>query len=260
MSNPTKTDEASAMLFEKILIGGDLSGLSASQRTDYVLRVCTSLGLNPLTKPFDYMNLSGKTVLYAKRDCTDQLRSIHKISINITDRTFINDICVVTAKALNPLGRQDESTGAVSIKNLTGESLANAMMKAETKAKRRVTLSICGLGVLDESELDTVPHTPANPPAEPKDAKPAPVFAAPPEQSRVDTIIDGELTSAGDYVLLFGKFKGSAVKSIPIEDLESYVRYIESESVKSGKEIKGNVQDFIFAAKAFMEEMDRIPF
>jgi hypothetical protein len=29
-------------------------------------------------------------------------------------------------------------------------------MKAETKAKRRVTLSICGLGFLDESELESV--------------------------------------------------------------------------------------------------------
>jgi hypothetical protein len=29
-------------------------------------------------------------------------------------------------------------------------------MKCETKAKRRVTLSICGLGMLDEAELDTV--------------------------------------------------------------------------------------------------------
>ena len=32
------------------------------------------------------------------------------------------------------------------------------MMKAETKAKRRVTLSICGLGVLDETEVENVPH------------------------------------------------------------------------------------------------------
>ncbi|BEJ60493.1 hypothetical protein B10172_05150 [Campylobacter jejuni] len=29
-------------------------------------------------------------------------------------------------------------------------------MKAITKAKRRVTLSICGLGMLDESELETI--------------------------------------------------------------------------------------------------------
>jgi hypothetical protein len=30
-------------------------------------------------------------------------------------------------------------------------------MKAETKAKRRVTLSICGLGMLDESEVESLP-------------------------------------------------------------------------------------------------------
>ena len=30
-------------------------------------------------------------------------------------------------------------------------------MKAETKAKRRVTLSICGLGMLDETEVESIP-------------------------------------------------------------------------------------------------------
>jgi hypothetical protein len=46
----------------------------------------------------------------------------------------------------------------VPVTNLKGEALANAFMKAETKAKRRATLSICGLGILDESELDTMPQ------------------------------------------------------------------------------------------------------
>ncbi len=32
------------------------------------------------------------------------------------------------------------------------------MMRAITKAKRRATLSICGLGLLDESELDGIPE------------------------------------------------------------------------------------------------------
>jgi len=45
----------------------------------------------------------------------------------------------------------------VNIENLKGEARSNAMMKAETKAKRRVTLSICGLGMLDESETDSIP-------------------------------------------------------------------------------------------------------
>jgi hypothetical protein len=56
-----------------------------------------------------------------------------------------------------PDGRTDEATGAVSLAGLSGTNLANSLMRAETKAKRRVTLSICGLGWLDESEVDSVP-------------------------------------------------------------------------------------------------------
>ncbi|MEK9723282.1 MAG: hypothetical protein VW405_07335 [Rhodospirillaceae bacterium] len=69
----------------------------------------------------------------------------------------MDDVFVVTAIAADKTGRTDAATGAVAIGNLTGESLANALMKAETKAKRRVTLSLCGLGMLDESEVETIP-------------------------------------------------------------------------------------------------------
>ena len=54
------------------------------------------------------------------------------------------------------------SIGAVSIKGLQGENLANALMKAETKAKRRVTLSLAGLGWLDETENVAVEHVPVS--------------------------------------------------------------------------------------------------
>ena len=62
----------------------------------------------------------------------------------------------MTAQAEDKTGRCDESTGIVNITGLKGTDLANELMKAETKAKRRVTLSICGLGMLDESEIDDV--------------------------------------------------------------------------------------------------------
>ena len=45
--------------------------------------------------------------------------------------------------------------GCVAVGHLKGERLANAMMKCEIKAKRRVTLSICGLGMFDEAELES---------------------------------------------------------------------------------------------------------
>lgn len=142
---------------EAALVTNDLSKLSTEQRMSYYKSVCESLGLNPLTQPLSYISLNGKLTLYAKRDATDQLRKIHQISINITNRELLpNDVYIVTAKAKDASGREDESMGSVSIANLKGDALANAYLKAETKAKRRVTLSICGLGLMDEIETETI--------------------------------------------------------------------------------------------------------
>jgi hypothetical protein len=144
-------------IMESVLIQGDLANLSPAQRADYYQRVCESLGLNPLTKPFEYITLNGKLTLYARKDCTDQLRTIQGVSITRLEREHLDDLYVVTANATNKAGRSDTSIGAVNVKGLNGESLANALMKAETKAKRRVTLSLCGLGWTDESEVDSIP-------------------------------------------------------------------------------------------------------
>jgi hypothetical protein len=140
---------------ESVLVTGDLGKLTPEERVSYYNRVCESLALNPLTRPFDYLTLQGKTVLYARRDCAEQLRKRDKVSTRITAREVVEGCYVVTASASTPDGRTDESVGAVWIENLAGEPRANAMMKAETKAKRRVTLSICGLGMLDETEVDS---------------------------------------------------------------------------------------------------------
>ncbi len=142
---------------ERVFIEGDLAALSAEQRVSYVVRVCDSLGVNPWTKPFEYIRLNGKLVLYAKRDLTDQLRKLHGISITIVSRELVGDLYIVTARATDPTGRTDESIAAVSVKGLSGDNYANAVMKTETKAKRRVTLSICGLGMLDETEVASIP-------------------------------------------------------------------------------------------------------
>lgn len=143
---------------ETVLVTGDISKLNADQRVSYYNAVCSSLGLNPLTKPFAYLNLSGKTVLYATKDATEQLRKIHGVSITEVTSIRLEDVFVVTAKAQDASGRTDAATGAVTIGNLKGDALANALMKAETKAKRRATLSICGLGMLDETETETIPQ------------------------------------------------------------------------------------------------------
>jgi hypothetical protein len=148
----------SMQAIEQVLVTGDLAQLKPEQRLAYYHRICESLGLNPLTKPFAYISLNGKLVLYALKDATEQLRKLHAVSIVELTSQRLEDVFVVTAKAQDKGGRTDAATGAVAIGSLKGEALANALMKAETKAKRRVTLSICGLGMLDETEVETVPQ------------------------------------------------------------------------------------------------------
>lgn len=144
-------------LVERVVMQGDLSQLSPEQRVMYYRKVCESLKLNPYTRPFDYIQLNGKLTLYAKKDATDQLRKVNGISIDKVESKIVDDLCIVTARASTKDGRVDESTGVVVIGGLRGDGKANALMKAESKAKRRVTLSISGMGWTDETEVETIP-------------------------------------------------------------------------------------------------------
>lgn len=157
MSNLPAVRESIGEAIESILIGGDLAKLTADERVSYYRALCESVGLNPLTKPFEFITLNGKLTLYARKDATDQLRANNQVSITIAAREVVEGCYVVTARAILPSGRTDESIGAVPIENLKGENRSNALMKCETKAKRRVTLSICGMGLLDETEVESIP-------------------------------------------------------------------------------------------------------
>jgi hypothetical protein len=153
----TRTDDPQAgALMERVIAYGDLAKLEPADRVAYYRLVCESLGLNWLTQPFLYLMLNNKLVLYATKGVTDQLRGRRHVNIEVVDRAQVGDMYVVTARATTPDGRRDEDIGAVDVAGLSGEKLANAYMKATTKAKRRVTLSIVGLGWLDESEVGSI--------------------------------------------------------------------------------------------------------
>ena len=143
-------------LLEKVIIEGDLEKLSAAERMEYYAKVCDSLGLNPLTRPFDYIKLSGKLTLYAKKDATEQLAKMHHVSIKLQPGRSIEGVYLVQATASTEY-RSVDATGAVPIESLKGEAKANALMKAETKACRRAVLRLVGLGWLDETEVAAVP-------------------------------------------------------------------------------------------------------
>jgi hypothetical protein len=150
-------DEVSLETLESVLVSGNLETLPAAERLSYLSALCRSLSLNLLTQPIEFIKLSGRLVPYVKRVATDQLRKNHGVSVVRLEYATEGDLFVVTCYVRDRDGREDSDVGAVPIKGLFGDALANAKMKAVTKSKRRATLSICGLGWLDESEVDSVP-------------------------------------------------------------------------------------------------------
>ena len=157
LAKPTINEQHELSVIEQVVMQGDLSKLNPEQRVTYYRKVCESAGLNPYTRPFDYISLNGKLTLYAKKDATEQLRKVNGISIVKLEGNVVDDLYIVKATATTKDGRTDESTGAVAIGSLRGEAKANAIMKCETKAKRRVTLSISGMGFTDETEIESIP-------------------------------------------------------------------------------------------------------
>lgn len=238
MANGTSalTKNPTAALLEQVVVEGDLAAMSAEQRLDYYSRVCESVGLNPLTKPFQYLRLSGKLTLYATKDATDQMRKLNGVSVRIVSRERVEDVWVVTAEASDSSGRTDASIGAVPIAGLKGDALANALMKAETKAKRRVTLSICGLGWLDETEIETIPAARAQ--AVSVDTETGEIAEAEEEEEEVRIGLMRQCRSLGRVV---GRERAQAalgdrrLDDLSIEDLETLASRLESTADKESE-------------------------
>lgn len=146
-----------AKLAESLVTRGDISGLTPQERARYYVQMCDGLGLNPTAQPFAFLKLNGKEVMYATRGATDQLARIHNVTREIVEGPKVIDLAgtklvYAVAKATLPSGRTETSTATVPL-----QDPANVLMKCETKAKRRVTMSILGMSILDETELETIP-------------------------------------------------------------------------------------------------------
>lgn len=134
---------------------GNIERLSDTDKAKWLVNLCKSVGLNPMSCPFDIINFKGVTKVYANKGCAEQLRQINGINLEVVSEEIKHGSYVVRIKAKNAQGRIDENIGAVPWDDKWGGEIKSlAMMKAHTKAARRVTLSICGLGMMDESEIE----------------------------------------------------------------------------------------------------------
>ncbi len=252
---------------DKVLIQGDLTGLTPDQRLDYANALCKAMGISLLFQPFEfiYMKRSGRTVCYAKRSCAEQLRKKHKISIRITSRERVDNLYVVTAHA--QMGkREDEAIGAVNIGGLRGEDLANALLKAETKAKRRVTLSLCGLGMLDEVEARETAEREAEEESAQgavavqekiAETKERPEFESIQTQDANPTPTEESPTPTEEYRIKTGKtLRGKPVSSISVNKLKKWIDWYVAYK-GSGQPLSTDADDDAFHIKAHLDLIER---
>jgi hypothetical protein len=181
----------------------------------------------------------------------------HKISVTFTERKREGEIYTVVARATTPDGRIDEATGAVSLGSLKGDALANAFMKCETKSKRRVTLSICGLSVIDDSEIESTPGARRVSEAEiekleviekkiSKDAQ------SPAAEPAVATVTN----SSAPYTIPFGKFINKRLDEVPAAELSAYCSAVVEDFATKKKTIGGRVAEFMDRAQLHLEESE----
>lgn len=242
MTTALTTQQADANeIMESVIAKGDIGKLTTEERNNYYMQVCRSTGLNPLTRPLEYLTLQGKTVLYARKDAADQLRKLNGISLEVISREHTDDMIVVHVRATDKTGRTDEDFSALYCiypdrvykngswqahpkagKPFEGDDKANAVMKAVTKAKRRVTLSISGLGFLDETEVEGQQEVS---PVSRRPPTPAPSQLLPPQQEVVD-VETGDVTPVDATPWLDA---GKKAASFGSENLKQWWQGLEKE-------------------------------
>ncbi|HCO14072.1 MAG TPA: hypothetical protein DIT46_07795, partial [Gemmatimonadetes bacterium] len=106
---------------EEALMMNNFERLPAEARVAYLHQLCESMGLNPLSHPFEFIKLNGRWTLYAKKGCTDQLRAVNGVNIEIVENTIHDHQVYVHVRATVPDDRfptgvrSDEDIGVVFI-------------------------------------------------------------------------------------------------------------------------------------------------
>lgn len=201
-------EPVSKELIANIILNNDLKKLTPEQKLDYYYAFCSRLKMDPATRPFQLLEIKGKQTLYCDRSGAAQLNKLYNITHECVETKEFRDCYMVIMKA-SDAKHSTVSVGVVSLKGLSGEDLANAIMKAETKAKRRSTLDLMGLGVLDISEIESI-----------KDAKKVDV--------ETGNVIDGEVIDDKKPTTKTTKPAENSSKELTAEDFNAYKTAIES--------------------------------
>lgn len=148
---------------ETALMMNNFGALTKAQRALVILKKCEQIGVSIWLQPYAWGTMDGKLVPVPLKGLFQQLRAKNNLTITKIEEEIDKELGIFMVKVhgrvtgSSGVVREDMGLGVVGIKGLTGDPLANAMMKAHTKAKNRLTGSLCGGDSgIDDTEMSSV--------------------------------------------------------------------------------------------------------
>lgn len=162
MSTELQKIDMESVAVREYFRSGNVAQLRDSEKDFVLQKLCDRYGLDPILRPFDLISFQGGQKFYMTASATNQLANIKSLSREVGEISIdeAKMLAKCTVSVLDPQGRKENSTGYVSVARflaptkdnpvpkrvmMEGEDLANALLKLETKTKRRATMSFFGV-------------------------------------------------------------------------------------------------------------------
>lgn len=169
----------------------NLNTATNEQLDEYRLKTASILKIDPFM--LDYIWMSDpetglkNRVLYAKRGAAEVLRQNLNISVESLVPSVAQDgLLSFMATGKDKTGRQEIAVGSAYVDGLKGDKKAHAVMTAQTRAVRRLTLQFVGGGILDETEVQSQSALQAAPAASEATLAGSPTVMPPPQTTPSD--------------------------------------------------------------------------
>ncbi len=158
-------------VMSKFLRTGDVIHFNDEEKLQIMHMICKRLGVDPISRPLELLKLPGtdkmpaREIWYLSATGCELIAGIWKMSFRIKEKGIEKDEGVayyVIEGKIPDTDRVDEATAYVEcgtrltngeVKLWFGTQMANARMKAETKARRRLIRRLTGLDFIDEDDI-----------------------------------------------------------------------------------------------------------
>lgn len=162
MSTALATIDMNAAGVREYFRSGNVAQLTQEEKDFVLSKLCERYGLDPILRPFDLISFQGSAKFYMTASATNQLANLKGLTREIIDLSIDEAklLAKCTVVVRDPQGRSETANAFIAVSKflpptkdnpqmrkvmLEGEDLANALMKLETKAKRKATLSFFGV-------------------------------------------------------------------------------------------------------------------